>query len=132
MPDKDRNIDVADNSVPAPDGNLGVTAQISVLAADVSALASAELDYYKNRLYYSQSVLKRAGFYALVAIAMFFSAVAALVFGMLLILNHFAGPVVATVAVTLGFLALAAAAGLMARKSASNLSFPREKDAQDD
>ncbi len=101
----------------------GLSAQIGAFVGDVTSMAKAELHYYRTRLAYSQSMAKRIGIYAMVSAATFFAGIAALIFGLLLICAHYLGPIFATIIVTGAFLAVAVFAGLMARKSAKNLSF---------
>jgi VIT1/CCC1 family predicted Fe2+/Mn2+ transporter len=132
MAKHDDILDEANNGVASPVTPDTATAQISALVSDVTQLASAELSYYKTRFAYSQTVLKRAGFFALLAIATFFAAIAALIFGLLLVVAFYAGPIIAVVSVTFGFLAIAVLAGLMARRTAQNLSFADVKAPIDD
>ncbi len=108
---------------PVADGDNGLTAQLSVFVGDVVNMAHAELNYYRARFAYSQSVAKRIGLYAIISVATFFAAIAALIFGLLLILAAYLGPVIATIIVTVAFLLFAVGAGILARKASKQLSF---------
>jgi hypothetical protein len=107
--------------------NSNAAGQLSAFVGDVVHMAQAEIAYYRTRFSYSQSVAKRIGLYAIVAVATFFAATTALILGLLLILASYFGPIIATVIVTLSFLGVAVCCGVLARKSAQKLSF-REED----
>jgi uncharacterized membrane protein len=107
-----------------------VAGQLSAFVGDVVHMAQAEIAYYRTRFSYSQSVAKRIGLYAIVAVATFFAASTALIIGLLLILSSYLGPIIATIIVTISFLAIAVCSGLLARKSAQKLSF--RKDLHDE
>jgi hypothetical protein len=120
-------LDETDDANVSPIQPESATAQMSALVADVTHLAYTEFRYYKTRFAYSQTVLKQAGFFAIMAVAAFFASIAALIFGLLMVVAHYAGPVVATIAVPFGFLTITVIAGLMARRAARNLSFADAK-----
>lgn len=97
--------------------------QVRTLVADVRALAEAEIDYAKARLNYSGGILRKAGIWAFLAIFFLSGAIIALILGLLLILNHYLGPWLATAIVVTGFALAAWGAGLVARRTANNLKF---------
>lgn len=119
---------VDDNKTGVDD--TGLTAQLSVFVGDVVNMAQAELNYYRARFAYSQSVAKRIGLFAIISVATFFAAIAAFIFGLLLILATYLGPAIATIIVTVAFLCIAVVAGLLARKATKSLSF--RDDPSDD
>jgi Putative Actinobacterial Holin-X, holin superfamily III len=123
--------DIADVSM-TPQKPETASEQISMFVSDVSELARLELSYLKTRFAYSQSMAKRAGFFALVSIATFFAAIAALIFGSLLIVAYYAGPIVATILVTAIFLSITFITGMLARKSAKKLSFLNEEVSENE
>jgi Putative Actinobacterial Holin-X, holin superfamily III len=112
----------SDTSLP-PQKPETASEQISLFVSDVSELARLELGYLKTRFAYSQTMAKRAGLYALISIATFFAAISALIFGALLIVAYYAGPIVATFVVTTFFLSITFVTGVFARKSVKNLAF---------
>jgi hypothetical protein len=124
----DAKIDVDDAKNGVDD--KGLTAQLSVFVGDVVNMAQAELNYYRTRFAYSQSVAKRIGLFAIISVATFFAAIAAFIFGLLLILATYLGPAIATIIVTVAFLGIAVVAGLSARKATKSLSF--RDDPSDD
>lgn len=109
-----------DDDVPSP------AAQVRALVDEVRVLAEAEVDYARARLLYSGGILRSAGALALLALLAFSGAVIALVVGLLLIVDHYAGPVAATVAIFMLFVVIAALLGLRARAVARKLKFEGE------
>ena len=97
--------------------------QVRTLVADVRALAEAEIDYAKARLSYSGGIIRKAGIWAFLAIFFLSGAIIALILGLLLILNHYIGPWLATAIVVVGFALAAWGAGLAARRTANSLKF---------
>lgn len=107
----------ADTTPPSP------AEQVRTMVADVRALAEAEIDYAKARLSYSGGIIRKAGIWAFLAIFFLSGAIIALILGLLLILNHYVGPWLATAIVVVGFALAAWGAGLAARRTANNLKF---------
>ena len=106
------------------DANISARDQVTNLMSDFRSLASAEFDYYRARFAYSRSVAKWTGIYVAMALFALFGAVVALILGILLSLSAAIGPVWATVAVTLVFIATTAIFAILARRSSRNFSFP--------
>ncbi len=98
--------------------------QISSLVANARLLMAAEIKFYRERFLYSQAILKRSGLFGALALFFLFAAVVALVLGILLILASWAGPEIATITATLGFVATAALFAWLARAKLRKLSFP--------
>lgn len=119
--------DLAD--MPATAEPPSPAAQVRGLIDEVKALADAEISYAKARLSYSSGIVRKAGQWALFAMLFLAGAVMALIVGMLLIVAHFWGPVIATITVVLLFAVASAVSGLQARKIARRLSF--DEDATD-
>jgi Putative Actinobacterial Holin-X, holin superfamily III len=105
------------------DDILNARGQIARLVSDVKSLAQAEWDYAKARLSYSGGVARKAGFYALMAILALSSATIALVLGILLIINSYWGPWIATASVVLVFGLAAFVFAIAARNTARSLTF---------
>ena len=97
--------------------------QISGLISDVQSLAQAEWDYAKARLSYSGGVARKAGLYALLAIVALSSAGLSLILGILLIVNSYFGPWIATISVVFVSSLAAFLFAISARNTARNLSF---------
>ena len=106
------------------DADISARDQATNLLSDFRSLASAEFDYYRARFAYSRSVAKWTGIYVVMALFMLFGAVVALILGILLSLSAAIGPVWATLAVTLTFIAATAIFAILARRSSRNFSFP--------
>jgi hypothetical protein len=104
--------------------------QIAGLVSDVQSLAQAEWDYAKARLSYSGGVARKAGIYALLAVVALSSAGIALILGILLIINSYWGPWIATALVVLTSGLAAFLFAISARNTARNLSFT-EDDGHD-
>lgn len=115
---------VDDNEAPSP------RAQIAGLVRDVQSLAQAEWDYAKARLSYSGGIARKAGLYALLAVVALSSAGVALILGILLIINSYWGPWIATALVVIGSCLAAFLFAITARNTARNLSFT-EDDGDD-
>lgn len=98
--------------------------QISSLVANARLLMAAEIKFYRERFLYSQAIVKRSGLFGALALFFLFAAVVALVLGILLILASWAGPEIATIGATLGFVATAALFAWLARAKLRKLSFP--------
>lgn len=97
--------------------------QIRGLVEDMKALAFAELDYAKARLGYSGGILRNAGIYAVVSLALMTGALIALILGVLLIAAEYLGIIGATALVVGVSLLLAVLFGMAARNTARKLSF---------
>jgi Putative Actinobacterial Holin-X, holin superfamily III len=104
--------------------------QIAGLVGDVQSLAQAEWDYAKARLSYSGGVARKAGIYALLAVVALSSAGIALILGILLIINSYWGPWIATASVVLVSGLAACVFAISARNTARNLNFT-EDDGDD-
>jgi hypothetical protein len=115
---------IHDDDAPSP------RSQIAGLVSDVQSLAQAEWDYAKKRLSYSGGVARKAGIYALLAIAAFSSAAVALVLGILLIVASYWGPWIATASVVIVSGLAAFWLAMTARNTARNLTFA--EDDRDD
>jgi Flp pilus assembly protein TadB len=115
---------IHDDDAPSP------RSQIAGLVSDVQSLAQAEWDYAKKRLSYSGGVARKAGIYALLAIAAFSSAAVALVLGILLIIASYWGPWIATASVVIVSGLTAFWFAISARNTARNLTFA--EDDRDD
>ena len=100
--------------------------QIAGLVSDVQLLAQAEWDYAKARLSYSGSVARKAGLYALLAVVALSSAGVALILGILLIVNSYYGPWIATASVVIASSLAAFLFAICARNTARNLSFTQD------
>ena len=100
--------------------------QIAGLVSDVQSLAQAEWDYAKARLSYSGEVARKAGLYALLAIVAVSSAGVALILGILLIVNSYFGPWIATISVVFVCSLAAFLFAISARNTARNLSFTED------
>ena len=121
------------DSSPANDtetASLAPAEQVRTLVADVRALAEAEIEYAKARLSYSGVIIRKAGILAFLAIFFLSGAIIALILGLLLIVNHYLGPWLATASVVIVFALAAWGAGLAARRTANNLRF--DDSATDD
>jgi len=101
-------------------------AQVRALVDEVKALADAEIAYAKARIGYSGGIIRKAGQWALVSILLLAATAIALVLGILLIIAHYWGPVVATLTVVLFFAATAVLAAIYARNIARRLSFAED------
>lgn len=108
---------VQDDEAPSPRD------QIAGLVSDVQSLAQAEWAYAKARLSYSGSIARKAGVFALLAIVALSSAGVALILGILLIINSYFGPWIATASVVSFFCLVAFLFAIGARNTARNLSF---------
>ena len=106
------------------DADISARDQVTNLMSDFRSLASAEFDYYRARFAYSRSVAKWTGIYVAIAVFALFGAIVALILGMLLSLSAAIGPVWATIAVTLTFIAAMAIFAILAHRSSRNFSFP--------
>ncbi len=98
--------------------------QISSLVANARLLMAAEIKFYRERLLYSQAILKRSGLFGALALFFLFGAIVALVLGILLTLASRTGPEIATIVATSGFVAIAALFAWLARAKLRKLSFP--------
>lgn len=119
----DHKDDILDG-VPSDVSESSAQEQIAALILDGRELVQTELAYYKGRINYSGELVKRAGLWASVALFCLFGAVIALILGILLIIAHYAGPIVATISVTLAFICAAIIFALYARANARKLAFP--------
>ena len=100
--------------------------QIAGLVSDVQSLAQAEWDYAKARLSYSGSVVRKAGIFALLAVVALSSAGMALILGILLIVDSYYGPWIATASVVITSCIAAFLFAISARNTARNLSFTED------
>lgn len=119
------------NSSPAEDIDPATPSpaeQVRALVSDVRILAEAEISYAKARLSYSGGILRKAGIWAFLAIFFLSGAIVALILGLLLILNLYLGPWMATTMVVIGFMVAAWGAALIARRTANNLKFDEGSD----
>jgi hypothetical protein len=104
--------------------DIGATEQLRLLVADLRSAADAEMHYWRTRLVYSQSVGTRVLLLGLAAIIAIVAASIALVVGLILTLEPLIGPGLATLAVTILFILIAAICALQARNWARKLQFP--------
>ena len=111
---------------------LSAREQVSALIAGARELANVELGFYRVRLNYSKKMVQRAGLFGLISMFFLFAATVALVLGTLMIIAAFFGPQVATLAVTIGFIAMAVIFGWLARTSLRKLRFPELTGADSD
>lgn len=118
----ERQFDIEDQA--SAETSLSAREHVSALIAGARELVAIELDFYRTRLSYSKKMAQRAGLFGLIALFLIFAATVALVLGTLLIVSAFFSPIVATLAVTIGFLALALLFGWLARANLRKLSFP--------
>lgn len=86
------------------------------LASDGRTLLEAELAYQKSRAVVAGQSAKGVAAWGALALALVFFALMALVFGLVLIIAFYAGPIWATVGVTLGVLLAAGGAALVAKR----------------
>lgn len=105
-----------------PDSD-GFGTDVAHLLAALRASVDAERGYWLARLRYARAQAKWIAVFAIAGIAAFVGAVMALIFGMLLILTQLIGPGLATLAVTIGFILVAAASGWAAMVRARRLTF---------
>jgi hypothetical protein len=127
---------MADDTPPLIVPSTGDAAQRSLvedvrqLASDGRTLLEAELSFQKSRAAVAGQGAKGVAAWGALALALVFFALMSLVLGLLLIVTIYAGPVAATVTVTLGVLLAAGGAGWIAKRrwdhAASLLSEPAE------
>ncbi len=115
-------------------GDRSLVEDVRQLANDGRTLLEAELAYQKSRAAVAGQGAKGVAAWGALALALVFFALMALVVGLVLIVATYIGPVVATVAVTLGVLLAAGGAAWVAKRRwdrAANLlaDHPKTDDA---
>lgn len=122
QPQREEEIDVPD---------ISARDQVAQVLDDVRALVQAELGYYRSRLDYSRHVIRWSWRFAAISAFAFAGAVIALVIGLVLTLQRYVGPGLATLVVTVAFASIGAGFGLYARRWIRRIYFT-EIDGRDD
>lgn len=120
MDDDSARLDSNPDSGAEPE--LSPREHITRLIDDVQQLASSEIDYYRNRFFYSASIAKWSGLFAIISLASLFGAIVAIILGLLMALASIVGFLVATLIMAMTFLATALFFAWLARRRLRNLS----------
>jgi uncharacterized protein YacL len=111
--------------------NVSVRADMAQLAGDFREFISAEMQYYQARLKYSTSIAKWTGVYLAVALFAALGAIVALILGLLLIISAFAGPIWATLIVTVTFAGVGVLFAVLAQRTTRKFKFTELSERDD-